>query len=290
MSYPLGRYWFILIFARPGNCKSLEQARMTYYTFQEYHDTEKRYPELKKRLVYTNARLNDEVTQYEYSHNHLVYWDKPDDFRWCRREDCWHGSHVHPLHDVDLFIDEGSTLFPADKYADTPYWLRKMWSQHRHRGIRIVMLTQDYKGVDINCRRMVWQAYWMRKRIGSRDISPTLPALYPWSFWNMLNPFRSVVWGVYTKQPLDPSMLEENSDLVLRVEMDKKKKSANVENLREMDFVGRPEVHFITWWKTQLYDTTADIKEFEHKVEYAHIEGKCEDISCGYKHVIHKKK
>jgi len=211
---PLGKSWFTLIYARPGNCKSLEQARISFSLFMEYHYTEWRYPTLPKRILLTNQILNKTITDKESKHGHLLYWDNPEFLRYCPRgRKCYkffnknlgEAEERHSMHDVDILIDEGASLFPADGYKDTPMWMRKLWSQHRHNGIRIVMLTQDYRGIDINIRRMLWTAYHMTKVCGSRDISPTLPPLVKWTILNFLNPFKTVIWGLYYKRKISPT-------------------------------------------------------------------------------------
>lgn len=280
-------YWFILIFARPGNGKSLEQARMTEKVLLEYRKTEKKYPALPKRLLLTNQRLNalefKKPLSSEFVNDHVIYWEEPEQFRYCPRQDCWKGIQLHRNHDVDLFIDEGSTLFPADRWADTPIWLRKMWAQHRHNGIRVVMLTQDFKAIDINVRRMVWQSYLIKKVLGSRDISPTLPPLHQWS---ITSPFGSV-WGMYTKQRIDPRVMEDNGnfELALRMQGEEAKKA-----YEELKLIGGSEFHLITWHKINLYDTTQDVKEYDVKREIEHIEVDCKHENCGYKHRTHRLK
>lgn len=294
MSYlnPLARNWFIIIYARPGNCKSLEQARITYYLFREYRRTEKRYPHLRRRYVLTNQVLNPVVVEPEQALGHYYQWDKPEDFRYCKRkESCWKVVEegipaLHRLHDCDLMIDEGSTIFPADGWQDQPMWLRKLWSQHRHNGIRIVMLTQDFKGIDVNIRRMCGASYRMRKLIGSRDISPTLPALSRWTIWNLLHPFRSVIWGVYYRWRIDPSLMEADTKAQLILEVNQKER----EKMQKIRLVGIPTFHFITWWKVNLFDTTQDVREFKYSLELEHIEAECKEPYCKKKHITHRLK
>ena len=282
---PLKRYWFILIFARPGNGKSLEQARLTWYLFKEYHDTERKYPGLKKRYVLTNQFLRKDLSEKEIEHGHLQYWDLLKDLRWCKSVNCWIIGE-HKLHDCDILVDEGSTLFPADRYGETPRWLCKMWAQHRHRGIRIVMLTQDYSAIDINCRRMLWKAYIMKKRFGSRDITPTLPPLVKWSIWNFLHPRRRTIWGLYTKQQVSPEMLEADNDSLTFLPLQEQK----VSMLKKVRMISIPRPHFITAWKCFLYDTTQDIIEVKEEQEYEHQVGRCVDKECNFTHISHKLK
>lgn len=280
------KYWFIIIWAKPGNCKSLEQARITKKLLKEYRKTERRYPALPQRFVFTNQILNKDLKEVQeaLATKHLYYWDEPKDFRYCPRKNCWRSGDTHKLHDCDLLIDEGSTLFPADKWADTPIWLRKMWSQHRHNGLRIVMLTQDAKAIDISCRRMVWMTYFMKKLWGSRDISPSLPPLVPFS-WKALFTFKSFIWGIYSKRMVDPDIIEQESGVNVRLRLSDSEKA---EHLEENRLVGLPEYHLITKNKVNFYDTTQDVKEYEVEREIEHIEAKCKHINCGYIHRTHR--
>lgn len=285
---PLSKYWFILIFGRPGNCKSLEQARITYWLFNEYHYTEKQYPDLQKRFVFTNQKLEKDLSAQEEAHGHLHYWEKPDDFRYCPRGiECWKGpkyggDEPHMLHDCDLLIDELGTIFPADGYADTPLWIRKMWAQHRKNGLRIVGLTQDYKNCDINARRMLWKAYHLRKRIGSRDITPTLPPLVKWTIKNFINPKKRTIWGIYTKQEINPEVLEQDKDATINIQLEKQE----TKDLEEIRYIGAPVPHLITYNKTHLFDTTQNVKEFKLQREVEHLEAICK--VCKKVHEGHK--
>jgi hypothetical protein len=275
-------YWFILIFAPPGNGKSLEQARLSDLVLREYLYTEKKYPDLPKRFLMTNQQLvlSDVLKQK------VLYWEHPEDIRYCPRVDCWKMKDIHVNHDVDIFIDEGSTLFPADGWSLTPMWLRKMWAQHRHNGIRIVMLTQDFMAIDINCRRMLWQSYFVNKIVGSRDISPTLPALSKWTIQNFLNPLKHVVWGIYSSRRFDPLIMRNDALAMLTIQLDEKLQ----EDYADLKLIGGSKLHLITWRKIQLYDTTQNVKEFEPRRELEHIEALCKKPNCGYVHKTHRLK
>lgn len=289
------KYWFILIFAPPGNGKSLEQARISEKLFQEYKKTEKKYPELKSRILVTNQILNFDnfkIKNFDIIKHHKFFID-PKELRYCFRPDCWKvplpNGERHILHDVDILIDEGSTMFPADGWDKTPFWLRKMWAQHRHNGIRIVMLTQDYMAIDINCRRMLWQSYHMKKYMGSRDISPTLPALSKWTILNFLNPKKRVVWGVYGRRRFDPLVMKMDTMNVLTIDLDEKiKKEFNPgykHPLKTLKLVGGSEWHLITWHKINLFDTTQNVKEWKPEPELEHVLAVCK--VCGKEHLSH---
>lgn len=281
-------YWFVLIFAPPGNGKSLEQARLSEKVIEEYFRTEKNYPDLPQRVLMTNQKLsldNFKIKKTpEEIESKIIYWEQPEDIRYCPRVICFkHKVQPHLNHDVDIFVDEGSTLFPADGWSDTPMWLRKMWAQHRHNGIRIVMLTQDYMAIDINCRRMLWQSYYMHKIIGSRDISPTLPPLYPWTLKNFLNLKKQVVWGLYSARRFDPIVMKADPLNILAVDLSEKK--ANT--FKQLKLIGAPQWHLITTHKISLYDTTQNVKEFSPKRELLHIAVRCKTPGCNFLHKKH---
>lgn len=254
------RYWFILIFASPGQGKSLEQAYLTFRILKELKYTEKKFPYLPKRLVLTNQRLNLNLLAKKFEINflnsHIVYWQESEELRYCPRKICFKQNGIHDNHDVDIFVDEGALLFPPEEWKNTPKWLRKMWMQHRHRGIRIVMLTQDYQAIDINARRMVWRAYHVKKIIGSRDPAPTLPLLYKWNLKNLFHPFKNVVWGIIQIRNFDPMLFKQDTLQLLKVALYPEEQ----ENLQKLKLMGFSKFRLITWFKINLYDTLEDVK------------------------------
>lgn len=248
--------WVNLVYARPGHGKSLDLARTVLGLFAEYKTVEKRYPKLPKRLMLCNLKLNQKIEEQQMPH-HLKYWEGLKELRYCPRKFCWVSKRrKHSLHDCDIIFDEISNYIPADEYRSLPRWLRKMFSQHRHRGIRIYATTQDYKMVDINFRRMVARAYEVQKVVGSRDISPTLP------------PVR-FVWGIIVKRQFDPEQLEFEG--------------VNSPKLERAPF---PKWFLIRRSLVNVYDTTQDLKEYQ-STELEHHESKpCK--KCGKVHVDHR--
>jgi hypothetical protein len=254
--------WCVLIFAPPGNCKSLEQARLADKLFREYHFTEKVFPQLKKRILYTNQLLLADHLKTETGHGHYVYWETPEEFKWCRRPNCWKAYDTHLNHDVDIFVDEAAGIFPADQYAKTEEWLKVLFREHRHRGIRWLLLTQDFNAVDINIRRMLTDSYYMHKVRGSRDISPSLPPLSKWTVLNFLNPRKRVIWGMYTKRMIDPTVMKSDPMSFLNITLNPKL----AENYGKLRLIGRSKLHFITFYKVSLYDTMQDVSEYDKRL------------------------
>lgn len=284
--------WFIIIFAPPGNGKSLEQARISYKLIREYYRLEKRYPQLPKRFLFTNQELGEHIF-YRFLKNrprdlfkkaiadgHLRIWKQPIDIRYCPIPNCWRGERVHALHDCDLFADEGATLFPAtakNAQDDLPGWLRTMISQHRHRSIRLVFLTQDFMGINITARRNVWETWAMEKWIGSRDPSPSLPPVK----W---------IWGIYTTRKIDPDLArKEASDVRLLIKTEEAKDSKQQKS-EKIKLVGFPRWRWISRFKCSLFDTLQDVPDLELKREIEHIEVRCNHPECGYVHRTHRLK
>lgn len=283
--------WFIIIFAPPGNGKSLEQARLSYRLIKEYYHIEKKYPNLPPRFLYTNqllashiefrfpklGRKDPHIFERAYSEGKLRYWEHPEQLRYCPVKDCWKDKGTHPLHDCDLFCDEGATLFPATAkgaHDDMPLWLKKLITQHRHNGIRIVLLTQDFMGINITTRRCVWEAWLMEKAIGSRDPTPSLPPI-------------KFIWGWYTKRRIAPELIHKDAtDIRITLKLEKER----TDELQKVKLVGFPKFDWISRFKCSLYDTTQNVKEYIVKREVEHIEAPCTHAGCYYVHRTHKLK
>lgn len=285
--------WFIIIFAPPGNCKSMEQARITYKLIREYYKIAKKYPNLRKRFVFTNQLLASEIKHRyikgrkdlfvkAYQDGYLLHWNQPEELRYCPIKNCWKSDRVHQLHDCDLLCDEGANLFPAtmrNADDDMPMWMKTMLAQHRHRSIRLVLLTHDFMGINISARRLIWEAWAMEKVIGSRDPSPSLP------------PVR-FIWGLYSRRKIDPDLArKEASDVKLLIKTEKGK-SSDEKNDR-MKLIGVPRYRYISRFKASLYDTLEDVKDLVIKREVEHIEVPCQDPlhpNCGFVYSRHKLK
>lgn len=284
--------WFIIVFAPPGNGKSLEQARLSYKLIREYYKLEKKYPDLPKRFLFTNQELSNHITyrffknrprdifKRAYEDGHLKYWKQPEDIRYCPIKNCYKGDKVHALHDCDLFCDEGATLFPAtmrNAIDDMPGWMKTMIAQHRHRSIRIVLLTQDFMGINIAARRNVWETWAMEKKIGSRDPSPSLPPI-------------KFKWGFYIKRKIDPDLArKEASDVRLLIKTEAAKDKNQFRDTK-IKLVGFPIPYWISNFKCSLFDTLQDVPDLEIKREIEHIEVRCNHPECGYVHRTHKLK
>lgn len=223
---------FELTIGRPGTGKSMYTAKLVLWALKRAEYIYKKLGVVRK--VALNFHINQQL-QKKY-HDYLYYWTDP--------------MQLIELKDFDLFIDEIANYFPSDKWKDTHYEVRRMFAQHRKRGMEIFANTQDYRMVDINCRRMLSRVFQLFKIIGSRSPSATLPKIkHP--------------WGVIAQFELDPETLEDD---------------------KEKERVGLPTFFFITKKLVDLYDTKEDIKPAPPP-NFHHITRSC--VVCRFRKDIH---
>jgi len=254
---------FQLTIGRPGMGKSMDTAKMVLWALERARHLDikgvkmskeyankmlRRYPvENLEQLTYKKGKVFGLVRKVALNFHlssevelkfkkYILYWQDPMD--------------LIKLTDYDLFIDEIANYFPSDKWKDTHYEVRRMFAQHRKRGMEIFANTQDYRMVDINARRMLSSVYQLYKVIGSRSPSTTLPEIkHP--------------WGVIAKYQLDPESLEDE---------------------KNKERVGWPDFFLITKKLTKLYDTTEDIKPAPAP-QFHHVERTC--ATCKFTKAFH---
>lgn len=200
-----------LVCGRPGTGKSMYLAKRTWKLLNRSVNVEKKLG--VRRMVCLNFHLNKKIE--EKFKERIFYYSRL--------------KSLTSLSDVDVVIDEVATYLPADRWKDTSYEVRRMFAQHRKRGMEIYANTQAYKMVDINFRRMIHRYYELSKLIGNRDPSPTLPPV-------------KTIWGLIAMWQMDP----------LKIEDDEKKET--------MNFMNIPEFLMIRKKWVEMYDTREDIK------------------------------
>lgn len=223
---------FELTIGRPGMGKSMYTAKMTLWSLGRAKYIKKKLGVIRKVAInfHLNKKLMEEYKEY------IIYWTDP--------------MELVGLRDYDLFIDEIANYFPSDKWKDTHFEVRRMFGQHRKRGMEVFANTQDYKMVDINCRRMLSKVFQLYKVIGSRSPSATLPVV-------------KRAWGIIAQYELDVESIEDEG---------------------EKQRIGFPTMFFISKRLTSLYDTAEDIKPAPPP-KYVHIERFC-DI-CKFSKAVH---
>lgn len=177
---------------RVGHCKSLDMAITIYKCCVQSEKIQKKY-DLPKREILVNSPMSKEIMKrFE---DRLIYYE-------CLMDAIYvdHPKNKIKRKNFDLFIDEIGDIIPSDHYKDLPIDVRRFFSQHRHRGVRIFSWSQSYMKVDINYRRMLTKVYELKKLIGSRDPDVTKPPL-------------KVIWGYGAKWELDLELLSGNTEI-----------------------------------------------------------------------------
>jgi len=231
----------------PGSGKSLKLAdtliRVLYRNKHYYEKQMKKFDkgllevEPVKRRLFTNlqftAPVHDEFPGY------IEYWK---DLR-----------QLTPLRDVDVAIDEIATYFDARLWETLSLEMRRWLAQHRKFGIEIYGTAQDFAQTDKAFRRLTSNLLYLRKLIGSSDLSPTRPP-----------PKR--IWGLVVVRELDPTVYDEQKS--------------------KFQSEGMPSFMLITRQMTEVFDTRAEVK-LSSALPLKHIEKECEDANCTFHKVIH---
>lgn len=186
-----------------GSGKSAFESRRALAIINGYTKTEKKYPELKRRIFFSNQKFakrieeaelywkteyNSELQQWDYlldekdnrivnnPDGHLFYWQDAYDWMICPRPNCWRGSKEHPLHHADVLVDEMADHASQHDWPNIPKAIKQCWSHARKRSVRWFCDTQKYEMVAIDFRRQIdSHATWLMKILGTRDIDATLP-------------------------------------------------------------------------------------------------------------------
>lgn len=224
---------FQLAIGRPGQGKSMYNAKLTIELLDRAVKIQKKMKVVRKVAI--NFHLSAEMME-KYK-EYIIYWTDP--------------MELIELKDYDLVIDEIANYFPSDKWKDTHFEVRRMFAQHRKRGMEIYCNTQDYRMVDINCRRMLSRVYQLWKVVGNRSPSPTLPKIR----W---------VWGLIIIRELDPEKLEDDGEKEVITTI--------------------PDFMLITRKLVNLYDTREDIKSAPPP-KFHHVRRDCD--TCEFVKFIH---
>lgn len=249
-----------LQYGAKGNGKSLVQAVDALSLFKSYWKTEKKYPELPKRIYFGNQKFSKEIELRELG-IHLFYWSSAKQLRWCPRPKCWIKNDLgeqypHSVHDTDIGHDEIGKDLPAGAWADTPPWFKQVFSHLRKRGNRYFANTQVYEDIDISFRRQIDFAFKLEKLFGSGDITATSPK-------------PKFLWGVITRRAFDPMALEHERDPEKR------------ERMREADpkLTARTEIILIRKKWVNAYNTQDELPPYKPDT-LEHVAMYCEDENC----------
>jgi len=192
---------------------------------------------IPKRILWTNLQLSKKVED-EFQ-GYFSYWT---DLR-----------QLTKLKDVDVAIDEIATYFDARLWETLSLEMRRWLAQHRKFGVEIYGTAQDFAQTDKSFRRLTSHLLYLRKIVGSADLSPTRPA-------------PKYIWGVVIVTELDPTKYDEEKS--------------------KFQTDGFPRLMFITRGATEIFDTRAEVK-LSSALPLKHIEKECEKADCPFHKTIH---
>ncbi len=281
------KWWTTIYYGSRGSGKTLHQAKVVLQILRYFDWLYSARPELKPSIVLSVQKFSREIEK-KYLDRRLFYWTDASDLQFCPRPNCWRGDKPHRLHGAYIIFDDMATILPADNWASTPIWFRKMFAQARHFGIRILANMQDPFSVDINFRRYVDMAFRFRKIAGSRDPDETRPHV-------------KRIWGVYTRRKIKAEWLwklGDMSDDEIALFQEKQKQLAKVNGRTFFSDIWKSTPHLITRKMCSIYDTTQDVPEYR-PIGFKHTELRCVDPAhnhddpkaenyCGYKKVYHE--
>lgn len=93
-----------------------------------------------------------------------------------------HISELEHFSECDLFIDEVGAYFDSRTYADLPLSTRLWLAQAQKLGVHIYAGAQDWAQIDVSFRRLVNRLYDVRKLLGSKRPSLSIPgSKTPWA-------------------------------------------------------------------------------------------------------------
>jgi hypothetical protein len=278
------RTWTTIYYGARGSGKTLHQSKETLNILKYLVRLYDKHPSLHKAIVFTNSKLSANV-ENEFG-EYIYYWEDCDDFKNCPRKNCWKGKHKHRIHGAYLIFDDLANILPSGNWQQTPMWLKKIFLQGRHFGIRCLANVQDPFSIDINFRRCVDLAYKFSKIFGNPDPDETKPAI-------------KHIFGIYRRRKIDAETLWRYGDLpeqTIRLILTQKE-----EQNKQLKEMGKElEIVYDDSWRgsyhlfnksgkflgfniasTEIYDTCQDIPEYEPK-GFMHKEFQCIDPNCNH--------
>jgi len=271
------RRWTTLYYGHRGSGKTQHQAAVLKRELRYLRWLHKTYPYIKQPIVYSIQRFNEKITK-EFK-DFLYYWDDATELRYCPRKKCWRGKQRHPLHGAVIVFDDIGTILPPDEWRTTPMWLRKIFKQGRHFGIRVLANVQDPFDCDINFRRTCDIAYRFRKILSNRDPDETRPKI-------------KRIFGLYLRRRVKAETLwklGDKTDEEIQIMRLKDKENEKIYGVSIFRDAFAASYHLITKNKCELYDTLQNVQEYKPR-GFQHTETKCNDPThphCKFKKTTH---
>lgn len=138
-----------------------------------------------KWIIDRNSRLLEKTGKVRTIRSNIAYSKSLEDYAKLRGVPIVYWKDIEELEkftECDLFIDEVGAYFDSRTFADLPLSTRLWLAQAQKLGVHIYAGAQDWGQIDVSFRRLVSRLYELKKILGSRRPSETMPAgKHPWA-------------------------------------------------------------------------------------------------------------
>jgi hypothetical protein len=136
-------------------------------------------------IVKRNSKLFDKTGIVRPIRSNIAYSVEFEEYARSKNVDIFYWKNIEELEtfsECDLFIDEVGAYFDSRTFADLPLSTRLWLAQAQKLGVHIYAGAQDWGQIDVSFRRLVGKLYELKKVIGSRRPSKTMPSgKLPWA-------------------------------------------------------------------------------------------------------------
>lgn len=156
----------ILVYAGlPGSGKSTMLARIGVEKLLKAQKIYKKTGLVRK--VASNIRFSPHIEKKFLPF--ITYWQEAEE--------------ITKLEDCDILIDEIAIYFDAQNWSDTSMDVKRFLRLHRHYGVNIYGVAQDFDTVDVSFRRLVNELYQLQRVAGTSEPSKyNKQSKFPWVF------------------------------------------------------------------------------------------------------------
>lgn len=138
-----------------------------------------------KWIVDRNSKLYEKTGVMRPIRSNIAYSKEFEEYAKSKNVPIYYWKNIEELEtftECDLFIDEVGAYFDSRTFADLPLATRLWLAQAQKLGVHIYAGAQDWGQIDVSFRRLVGRLFELKKVLGSRRPSRTMPAgKHPWA-------------------------------------------------------------------------------------------------------------
>jgi len=138
-----------------------------------------------KWIIDRNAKLFKKTGMVRVLRSNIAYSKSLEEYAESKGVPVMYWKDIEELEkfsECDLFIDEVGAYFDSRTFSDLPLSTRLWLAQAQKLGVHIYAGAQDWGQIDVSFRRLVSRLYEVKKVLGSRRPSKTIPAgKHPWA-------------------------------------------------------------------------------------------------------------